>query len=396
MTVPQMHAPAPRPGRFGPSDIRVTRSLDDLRALWPSASAPRDARFFAFQCAEVLEVWCDTIGRARNIEPAFVTVLGTSGHPALLLPLGIEQSNGVRVLQFLDSGLSDYNAPVVFPEAAGWNAEAAEAVWSLLLQALPPFDLAILEKMPDLIGDLRNPLAGLATAAHPESCHVATLFGPWDLFARERVPNFADSRRRRRKLEKLGKLQFEIAQTETQRLRFLEAMMRMKRRKFIETKGYDVFTDPGRGKFYEEATRELGSGLAQLSALLLDDRILAAHWGYVARDRFYHLMPSHEDGDWRQYAPGRLLNEWLMEWSLNNGLKFFDFGIGDEPYKFGYCDVHVPLRDAFRPISMKGGLYGNMRRVRTAAKVSLRDSKIGTTLIAARNRWRTLRLPHAR
>jgi CelD/BcsL family acetyltransferase involved in cellulose biosynthesis len=107
-------------------------------------------------------------------------------------------------------------------------------------------------------------------------------------------------------------------------------------------------------------------------------------------------MPSHEDGEWRQYAPGRLLNEWLMEWSLDNGLKFFDFGIGDEPYKFDYCDVHVPLRDAFRPISIKGKLYANMRRLKTAAKVSLRDSRVGTSLIAARNRWRTLRLPHAR
>jgi CelD/BcsL family acetyltransferase involved in cellulose biosynthesis len=390
-----MRAPASTPARFGPSEIRVTRSLDDLRALWPSASDPRDARFFAFQSAEAIEVWCDTIGRARYIEPVLVAVLGTSGQPALLLPLGIEQSNGVRVLQFLDSGLSDYNAPVVFPEAADWNAETAETIWSLLLRAVPPFDLAIFEKMPDLVGDLHNPLAGLATSAHPESCHVATLFGPWDLFARERTPNFADSRRRRRKLEKLGKVRIEIAETEAERQRYLEAMMRMKRRKFVETKGYDVFTDPGCGQFYEEATRKLGR-LAQVSALLLDDRILAAHWGYVACDRFHHLMPSHEDGEWRQYAPGRLLNEWLMEWSLDNGLKFFDFGIGDEPYKFDYCDVHVPLRDAFRPISIKGKLYANMRRLKTAAKVSLRDSRVGTTLIAARNRWRTLRLPHAR
>ena len=32
---------------------------------------------------------CDTIGAANQIEPAFVTVFGPSGKPALLLPLGI-------------------------------------------------------------------------------------------------------------------------------------------------------------------------------------------------------------------------------------------------------------------------------------------------------------------
>ncbi|MEX2128811.1 MAG: GNAT family N-acetyltransferase [Xanthobacteraceae bacterium] len=386
-----MHAPAPRQGRLNPSGIRVNGSLDDLRALWPRANARRDARCFAFQCADVLEVWCDTIGRARQIEPAFVTVLGTSGQPALLIPLGIEQSNGVRVLQFLDSSLSDYNAPVVFPEAAAWSADAAEWVWAMLLQELPPFDLAAFEKMPGMVDDFRNPLVSLATAVHSESCHTMSLFGPWDRFVRERLPKFSDSRRRRRKLEKLGKVRFEIAETGTQRQLYLEAMMRMKRRKFVETKGYDVFTDPGSGEFYQETNRRLGDrGPVQLSALLLDDRILAAHWGYVAGDRFYHLMPSHEDGDWRPYAPGRLLNEWLMEWSVNNGLQVFDFGIGDEPYKFGYCDVHVPLRDAFRPTTMKGRIYGNMRRLKTAAKIFLRDGKVGATLITARNRWRKL------
>ncbi len=71
--------------------------------------------------------------------------------------------------------------------------------------------------------------------------------------------------------------------------------MRLKRDKFIETKGYDVFTDPGFGDFYREATRLLGAdGPVQVSALLLDDRVLAAHWGYVADDRFYYLMPAHE------------------------------------------------------------------------------------------------------
>ena len=75
-------------------------------------------------------------------------------------------------------------------------------------------------------------------------------------------------------------------------------MMRMKRDKFIETKGYDVFTDPGFGDFYREATRRLGAdGPVHVSALLLDDRILAAHWGYVADDRFYYLMPAHESGE---------------------------------------------------------------------------------------------------
>ncbi len=372
--------------------ISVSGSLADFDAWWPRSGTRGEARCFAFQCADILEVWCDTIGAANHIEPVFVTVFGASGKPALLLALGIEVRNGVRVLRFLDGGVSDHNAPVVFSEASSWGPETVATVWAQLSRALPPFDLAMLEKMPDVVGDLNNPLSALPTGPHAESCHAVRLEGSWEIFAREHIKNPSDSRRRRRKLEKLGTVRFVIAGDEQQRADFFAAMMRMKRDKFVETKGYDVFTEPGFGEFYREATRRLGAaGPVHLSALLLDDRILAAHWGYVADDRFYHLMPAHDSGEWRAYAPGRLLNEWLLQWALENGLKLFDFGIGDEPYKFDYCDVHVPLRDAVLPVNVRGRLAAAMIDVKRNVKRSLRESPLLPALVAARNFWRGLR-----
>lgn len=372
------------------SRVLVGRSLRDLPVEWPRSDRRGEARCFIFQCADVLDVWCDTIGRARKVDPVFVAVLDGSGRPEALLPLGIEQTGGIRLLRFLDGSVSDYNAPVLFPSAAGRNAAQTAALWSALTRHLPPFDLALLEKMPAAVEDLPNPLASLATATRAESCHLATLEGPWEAFARQRIFNVADSRRRRRKLEKRGTVRFVIAATEAERSRILDAMMRMKRRKYVATKGYDVFTDPGIGEYYQEATRRLGSsGPVHLAALFLDDRILAAHWGYLANGRFYHLMPSHEDGEWEHYSPGRLLNEYLMEWCLERGIRLFDFGIGDEPYKFGYCNIHVPLCDAYLPATLKGRLHANVMRATNAAKASLRDTAVGAVLLSARNRLRS-------
>jgi CelD/BcsL family acetyltransferase involved in cellulose biosynthesis len=366
--------------------IAVSRSLRDFEAWWPRSGSPGDARCYAFQHADILDIWCDTIGEANRIKPVFVTVFGARGAPALLLPLGIQERNGVRVLRFMDGGVSDYNAPVVFPEASTWGPATAAALWAALRRALPPFDLAVLEKMPASVGDLTNPLCGLATAPHLESCHVVKLEGPWESFEPGHIRNRADSRRRRRKLDGLGTVRFVIATTPEQGREFAEAMMRMKRQRFIETKGYDVFTDPGYGAFYREATRRLGvDGLIQVSALLLDDKVLAAHWGYVAGDRFYYLMPAHESGDWRAYAPGRLLNEWLLKWAVESGLKYFDFGIGDEPYKFSYSDLDVPLRDAILPVNAKGRLFAVLLGLKRNTKQSLRNSPLAPALIATRN-----------
>jgi CelD/BcsL family acetyltransferase involved in cellulose biosynthesis len=122
--------------------------------------------------------------------------------------------------------------------------------------------------------------------------------------------------------------------------------------------------------------------------MLLDDEVLAAHWGYVFAGRFYHLMPAYAGGKWGAFAPGRLLNEWLIEWSLERDLKIFDFCIGDEPYKFGYCDTHVPLHDAVLPVTLKGQLYAATWRMKEAARNTLRETALGAALKSARKRWR--------
>jgi CelD/BcsL family acetyltransferase involved in cellulose biosynthesis len=169
-------------------------------------------------------------------------------------------------------------------------------------------------------------------------------------------------------------------------------MISMKRRQYIETKGIDAFETPGFEEYYREATRVLGeNGPVQLCALSLDGSVLAAHWGYVTGDRFYYLMPAHEGGMWRALSPGRLLTEWQMRWCVERGLKFFDFGIGDEPYKFGYCDSRIALYDAHLPVTAKGAVYGGLKRAQAAVKSVLRETKIGGMLKAARSRIRELR-----
>ena len=80
-------------------------------------------------------------------------------------------------------------------------------------------------------------------------------------------------------------------------------------------------------------TRHHPSGLVHVAALVLDEQALATHWGCVHNGRFVYLMPSY-DAAWGKLSPGRLLLDHLVEWSFLQGLREFDFTIGDEPYKF--------------------------------------------------------------
>ena len=45
-------------------------------------------------------------------------------------------------------------------------------------------------------------------------------------------------------------------------------------------------------------------------------------------------MPTYDSSNqWNKYSTGRLLQEKLLEWSINEGIKEFDFTIGAESYK---------------------------------------------------------------
>jgi CelD/BcsL family acetyltransferase involved in cellulose biosynthesis len=199
--------------RAAPFDIRVATSLDDLASIWPTSGDLGDARAHVFQCADVLRVWCDTLGAARGTKPCFVAVLDPHGVPLMLLPLGVERRGGVRVLAFLDGDVSDYNAPILFPSPAAWSEGDVVRLWQALRRALPPFDVAVLEKMPERVADEPNPLLRLGPSSVAVSGHAARLIGAWLDFAAARLPRRADGRRKLRKLEKLGEVSFALAQT---------------------------------------------------------------------------------------------------------------------------------------------------------------------------------------
>jgi CelD/BcsL family acetyltransferase involved in cellulose biosynthesis len=171
-----------------PFHIHIASSLDEFAGRWPTTADRGNARCYPFQCADVLQIWCETIGRSKDIEPIFAAVHAAKGEPLFLFPFGIERANGVRILRFLDHGVSDYNAPVVYPEAAGIRLEGPR-IWKRLRECLPPFDLAALEKMPESIEGVPNPLSAIATASHPESCHGIALHGVADDFEHNHLPN---------------------------------------------------------------------------------------------------------------------------------------------------------------------------------------------------------------
>lgn len=337
--------------------IVVADDLATFSKIWPNSYSTTSARCYVFQRRDILDIWCQTIGRARKLSPFFAAISDCDGTLLILLPLVVVQSQGLRILRFVDEGVSDFNAPVVFPEARNWNQSTVESLWRALKRQLPPFDLALFDKMPELVEDWPNPLSFLRTTTGQYGSYKTKLPTNWDRDVKQRLPDYADSRRRIRNLSKLGSVSFFVPQTSGDALEVLSALLELKSQKFIQTKGRDSFiTEPGYRDYYVEATKQLfGAGPVHIAALKSEDKILAAHFGYLVGERFYALVTGfRNEPEWRHYAPGRLLNEFLLEHCSKRGVRIFDWGLGDEPHKARLADEHENLQEAVLPATLLG------------------------------------------
>lgn len=338
--------------------IRVTHDLAEFADLWPRTDRSGSAYCYVFQCADFLEVWCDTIGKARGTQAIFVAVLDDFGQPMVLLPLGIERQCGVRVLRFLDGGVCDYNAPILFAPVRVWSRDAIERAWQELIRVLPRFDIALFDKMPADICGMPNPLIHLGRIPFAVSGYVTSIASSWEQYKAQRLPYRRNSDQQRRKLAKVGRVVFTVAETLIHRQRIVQVMMEQKSRRCIETGEADELDLPGYRQYYVAMTKRFTwPGPLLVTALELDGKVLSTSWSLIFNKRLLWMVTTFAGGDWRRLSPGRILLEDLLEWSFSNGIAIFDFGIGDESYKVGYSDEKIALYQSNIPVTIIGKAY---------------------------------------
>ncbi len=122
-----------------------------------SAHRPRSS------ISQWLEAWYGAFAGVDDVEPLIAIVSdAATGEQAALLPLIRRRQNGIRIVEFADLDLTDYNAPLL-GTAAPRDAKAARAMWRDLRAALRRLpggaDLIRLRKMPVDLDGRPNPLA---------------------------------------------------------------------------------------------------------------------------------------------------------------------------------------------------------------------------------------------
>jgi CelD/BcsL family acetyltransferase involved in cellulose biosynthesis len=261
------------------------------------------------------------------------------------------------VLEFLGGGQCDYNTPIMVPELL--MPGKFSMLWERVLEELPAHDVRYFLRVPQLLGNLRNPFLDVAHSFYDGPAYAAALSDSWDEFQSGLPAKFRkDNARMIRRLSEIGQLRFIVASTDAEFGNIVDAMFAQKERRYKETGAINILADINVRAFYRDSgTAICGDAKIHLSALILNDEILATHWGVFHRDRFYYLFPAFASEAWAKFSPGRLLLEHLVQWAIDNRVRIFDFTTGGESYKEIWCDSEMQLSRIVQPLTGVGHLF---------------------------------------
>ncbi len=333
--------------------INIYDNIERIRDEWRDLQ--EKGQCFIFQQYEWADTYLKTIGKANKEKPFIITFRNNElNSPLIIIPLSIYNRYGMRYLVTLGNQHADFSAVV----AANNYTEfiSSDAVIELVTKCAKQngVDIIRIRKIIRSIEGIPNPLYSSSVSLKEEDINYSiSLDDSWPDYYKSRKSKLkSDSKRRINLISKQGELQFIVAKTENEMISLTNEMIRQKEQRYEVKKIRNQFINKENINFYNSSCLQQSKGVLHISALTLNNQIIATHWGAVYKKRFYHIMPAH-DKDWSKYSPGKILLQKLIEWCCANKLYCFDFTCGGEEYKTYWATKNQSLYEYKRILSLK-------------------------------------------
>lgn len=345
------------PGASGtPISRLISRSIRiDQNTDFETLTAGLDAT--PFQTAFWLKAWF-SIWSKDEVQGFWVSVLDDDGRVLMAMPLIRYRRFGLRILEAVDKGVSDMNAPLLAPDMP--ENLSFETLWHCFEHALPDADVLHIQRMPAMVGAMENPLMvhGDKTQCRMHHWSVA-LPEAWEGYAARMSPSLKETlEKKRRRFERLDNPQSQVAQTGAEALDLmfhLEALQEQR----IRSQGLKYnLADKNIKNFYRSlAYHGVEQGRVMICAMLLGDTPVALSYSYAHSDRMTYLRVTNRMGEWQKFQLGLLVTEFAIQQALERKNKVFDFSVGDYDYKKRFGGQPAPLYNLVVPLTMLGSCY---------------------------------------
>jgi CelD/BcsL family acetyltransferase involved in cellulose biosynthesis len=335
--------------------VEIVRDWRSMSSRWDAMV--REEQASPFQQVQWLDAWYEAFARSADITPLIVSIRDrATGELAMALPLIANTRRSLRVAEFADLDLTDYNVPVL-GVAAPRDREKSQALWRALCAELDGIDLLRLKKMPVTIGDRPNPLA-LIAGAYPCQLNgnIVTTGDDFDAY------RHSLGRTVRKELERSWRVFtrhpgacFRVISDPAEALRLL-AVMETQQSARMHDLGKDyVLNEKTAASFYRNLIATgLADGYVTMTALMCGDEIVASLLGVRSGQRYVMIRISNAGAQWSNCSPGRLIIGCTMADLHARGCRQFDFSIGNYAYKRRFGVAPLALIDKTAALGWRG------------------------------------------
>jgi CelD/BcsL family acetyltransferase involved in cellulose biosynthesis len=144
-------------------------------------------------------------------------------------------------------------------------------------------------------------------------------------------------RRHEKSLAKVGRLTTLTHHSSATILPRLDAFFDLHVRRWEHVGIASQFKSQSNRDFFVAVTERLHTtDLLRYTEVMLDDKVVAAHFGFMFCGRFTWYKPCFEP-ELSKQSPGEVLIKNLIELCLDEGAEWFDFTIGNEPFKLRFA-----------------------------------------------------------
>lgn len=337
--------------------VEIATDYEAVSARWERLAEAGAA--LGFQRRHWLSAWYATLGREAGVEPLLVTISdAATGADVAAFPLVLRRaSRGLRVIEPADADMTDYNAPILGPDAPT-SPEDCAGLLHALFRTLPPADLFTMRKLPARIAGRPNPfvIAGMVVpcdaTAHP--LEIGPDLDDWKGRLNSKVKT--DLRRKWKAFEALPDARLRIATDATEAAELFSALEILQARR-IEQLGLPyLLAEPRFRAFYRRlAVDDFAADRVLLAVLEAEGRVLAAAMGpragrWVGVTR---LAMALEPAEVLRVSPGMLLADGLIRALHAQGVQCVDFTIGSYDYKKRLRTAEEPLFECHRALSWR-------------------------------------------
>jgi CelD/BcsL family acetyltransferase involved in cellulose biosynthesis len=336
--------------------VTIHRDWAPLEKVWRTLE--EEGRCTVFQTFDWVSSWYVSTSKHGLAKPVIATVADDQGI-VWILPLCQHRRMGLNFISLADLGVSDYGG-LVMARDDRIAPEDVPHVLQAVIRALPRCDMLHVSKLQAQIEGRPNPLLLVGhTVRMNESCYGIAVNRPWGELSKEIMQSRLRStiRQQKKKIAALGPLSLEHHSDPNTIGPAMDELWEMRRGRFGRI-GRSETPEVWRSFYYGVAQDPKRSLDLSVTIFRVGDTPIAACYGMTREKAYLSVMPTFAAEEWETYRPGMLMfDAMLEEFGQRTGFEgYFDFTIGDEPYKQRFGATGSPLMECMSPRSVKGAL----------------------------------------